>query len=326
MNHLLAALVAFLCLASPQAMAKTKFAVPPTIAFDAPSLYPEGVAYNADTKEFLVGSLHDGNIGSVSLDGKYRLWAKDARLVSTFGMKIDKPRNRLLVCVADLGVGTKTIPATRQKLAAVVSFDLDTGRVLAWYNLGSLPPGDHFANDLAVDDSGNIFVTDSLASLIYEIDASGRAFIAFTDPQFVPNRGKDAPGLGLNGIAAHPDGYLLVVKMDSGTLFKVDLKTHAISQVALPKPLPGGDGLLLEGGDDLLVVQNEAGYVVKLHSADDWKSAKITGTTKVPLVFPTTMTMAEGKAYVLEARLPELFDPKAAKSSAFAIHAVNLKP
>lgn len=290
------------------------------INFTMPQLYAEGIGYNPVSKEFLVSSLHYGVIGAVSMDGKYRQWSRSGgeQFMSSFGLKVDAPRGRVLVCVADLGVGERSSEATKHKFSGVAAYDMMTGQLRDFTNLARLLPNDeHFANDLTVDADGNIYVTDSFAPVIYKIDTNNVASVAFNDPRF------GGEGIKLNGIVAHPDGYLLAVRMDSGDLYKFNLKTKEITQVALPMPMLGGDGLLLDADNNLMLVQNDKGVVRRLHSADGWKSASLIGSTQNPLSYPTTLTTVNGKTYVLEAKLPELFEAAAPKSDSFDIVAVQ---
>lgn len=290
------------------------------INFTMPQLYAEGIGYNPVSNEFLVSSLHYGIIGAVSMDGKYRQWSRSGgeQFMSSFGIKVDAPRGRVLVCVSDLGVGAKSTAASKHKFSGVAAYDIMTGQLRDFTNLARLLPNDeHFANDLTVDAEGNIYVTDSFAPVIYKIDTNNVASVAFNDSRF------GGEGIKLNGIVAHPDGYLLAVRMDSGDLYKFNLKTKEITQVALPMPMPGGDGLLLDADNNLMLVQNDKGVVRRLHSTDGWKTASLTGSTQSPLSYPTTLTTVNGKAYVLEAKLPELFEAAAPKSDSFDIVAVQ---
>ncbi|MGB4100600.1 MAG: gluconolaconase [Alphaproteobacteria bacterium] len=290
-----------------------------TIRFTMPQLYAEGVAYNPVSNEFLVSSLHYGILGAVGMDGKYREWprSRGEKFMSSFGIKVDAPRNRVLVCVSDLGYSENSTEASKHKFAGVAIYDLTTGQLRGFVNLARLLPGEHFANDLTVDGAGNIYVTDSFAPVIYKIDARNEASVLFNDPRF------SGEGIKLNGIVAHPEGYLLAVRMDSGALFRLDLKSREISEVKLAAPLPGADGLLLDAANDLVLVQNEAGIIRRLRSTDGWRSASLIASSQTPLHFPTTATLANGKVYVLEAKLPELFNADAQKSDDFNIVAAQ---
>lgn len=58
----------------------------------------------------------------------------------------------------------------------------------------------------------------------------------FASPGFGMN------GFGMNGIVWHPRGFLLSVRYDTGTLFRIELRDARVSEVRLDEPLVGGDG------------------------------------------------------------------------------------
>ena len=99
-------------------------AAPDTITISRPALYPESMAFDAASRRFLVGSLTAGTIGEVKDDGTYTPFANDAQLVSTTGILVDAPRNRVLAAVGDLGGNSaRTTAATQYQLAALASYD-----------------------------------------------------------------------------------------------------------------------------------------------------------------------------------------------------------
>jgi chromate reductase len=77
----------------------------------------------------------------------------------------------------------------------------------------------------------------------------------------------DGNGVGLNGIAFHADGYLLVVKKSDGNLYRIPLADPAsFAAVRLPRPLRAADGVL--------VVSAEYNWSIPggLKNAIDWLS------------------------------------------------------
>ncbi len=151
---------------------------PQTVTLNQPGLYPEGMQFDSLGQRYFVSSLMHGTIGQVTDDGTYTSFADDPQLISTDGLQLDLPRNRLLTTVGDLGVSRRTSPATTGQLAALASFDARTGARTNYVNLGALRPGqDHFANDIAVDLLGNAYVTDSYSPIIYKVTAQGQASV-----------------------------------------------------------------------------------------------------------------------------------------------------
>ncbi|HET6150102.1 MAG TPA: gluconolaconase [Polyangia bacterium] len=302
-------------------------APPPTpaptgIEFKAPAQYPEGIAFNPKTNEFFVSSMRLGVVGAVKADGTFREFAKDPLLVSVVGMHADPARDRLLVCVSDPGVSVKTSPRTQKKIARLVAFDLATGKRKHVVELDKLAEGQHFCNDLTIDDQGNVYVTDSFTPVIYRVDSKYKASVFLKSDTF------KGEGFNLNGIVHHAGDYLLVAKYNDGTIWKVDEKDpKKIEQVAIPEKLPNADGLILTGDGELVVAQNgDVNRVVRLKSTDGFKTAKVDKVIATSKDFPTTLVVgAGGKLYVMMSRLGELFaDPAKAKSETFTLMELKL--
>lgn len=286
------------------------------IGFTAATAYPESVTWSAKQGKFFVSSVRHGAVGTVTPDGNYTPFIADDKLVSTVGLLVDDARNTLWVTNSDPGAGERTNAATQGKLAGIATYDATTGKRLAYYDLGHLSEGTHFANDVALDADGNAYVTDSFAPVIYRISTAGEASIFARSPLF-----KDAGGFNLNGIAYHKDGYLLVGKYNSGDLFRVNIADPArIERVKLPQPLKGADGFSLVDADHLVVVLNlGADKTVELVSSDGWASAQIAREAKSLASMPTAATRAGKDVWVLNSRLDTLFDAKADKVSNYLL-------
>ena len=288
------------------------------IEFKAPTVYPEGVAYNSKTSEFFVSSMRHGTVGAFKADGHYREFAKDPLLVSSVGMHADPARGRLLVCVSDPGVSLKTSPKTQKKIARLLAFDLKTGKRDKAVDLDPLVDGQHFCNDMAIDDAGNVYVTDSFSPAIYRVDPAFKASV------FVKSDSFKGEGFNLNGIV-YKDGYLLVDKSSDGSVWKIDVKdAKKMSPVAMSEKLPNADGMVWLGDGELAVIQNADHRVARLKSTDGWKTAKVEKAVLTENVFPTTGVFVDGKLYVMLSHLGELFaDPAKAKSETFTLKLIT---
>ena len=277
------------------------------VSVPSEALYPEGIERHPGTGEFLLGSIRKGKVVAVSTDGEVRTLIEDERLRSVVGIRVDAARSRLLVNNSDYGVAEQSEPADKFSTVGLGIYDLDTGSPIRYVDLAGLRQGEkRFVNDLTVDTDGNAYVTDSLAAAIYKVTPAGEASVFLAHERF---RGQ---GFNLNGIQFHPDGYLLVAKKSDGSLFKVPLDNPtAFSEVKLPKPLVGTDGLLLARPNELVAVTNlasgvQSNTVFKLASDDDWSSARIEGTFETGDVYPTTATINDRKLYVNYGRLNTL--------------------
>lgn len=280
---------------------------PRLINGSAPSLHPEGVTWDPGRKAFLVGSVRHGTVSVVAADGSARTLVSEPRIVSTVGVHVDVARNRVLAAYADYGVGVRSTPETVFRQAGLGIFDLTTGRTLHLVDL-AIGPGPHVANDFAIDAAGNAYVTDPMSDKIHKVDVAGRASVLVQDPRlFSP------VGDGLNGIVWHPGGYLLAVRYDTGTLFRISLRDpRRIDEVRLSAPLVGGDGVALRPDGSLVVVANALGQrpegeVAVLRADRTWSSARVVRRTAPwPDAVPTTVAVAPSGSYVVSGRLDVL--------------------
>lgn len=291
---------------------------PDVVKFNSSTLYPEGVGWDATNKRFLVTSIRKGEIGSVKDDGSYWVFAKDSRMVSSVGIRIDEMRDRVLVCNADPGAAEKSSPATTGKLAGLAVFQLSTGKLIKYIDLAKGIDGGHFCNDLTIDKDGTAYITDSFSPVIYKVDVNYNASVLINNKTF------SGKSFNLNGIVVK-DNYLLVVKMNSGQLFKIPLDNpNAFKEVILKEKIYAADGLLWGPDGSLIVIANNnavvganpptaTNKVFKLKSSDNWASASFMGQAGTGEVFATTGTVRDGQIYVVHAMLQVLFNPKTKK-------------
>lgn len=270
---------------------------PELVTLTQANLFPEGVQYDTKNNCFLVSSLTTGNIGRVTDAGAYTVLASgsSANIVSAVGINLDDNRNRVLVASSN---------GTARNVAKLVSINRDNGQVNFNADLGALRSApNHFANDVAVDNEGNAYVTDSFAPVIYKVTPQGVASVFLDNPALAGAAG----AFGLNGIVFHPSGYLLVAKTDNGTIFKVPVSAPTnFTTVSLGTNLTGADGMLLEDNNTLQVVAS--GKVYRLRTSNNWVGATLAGTFEAnQSVSPTTLARRAGAAsYVLYARLSEM--------------------
>lgn len=254
-------------------------------------VYPEGIACDSVGKRFFVGSTRLGHLFTVTDTSELKQFSTDKRIATTLGINVDASRSRVVAAITDYGVGVRPKPEQSTNPAAVAVFDLASGKLLEFHDLRNLVPGPaHLANDVAVNNQGNIYVTDSLAHAIYKIDAAGDKLVLVQHGQF------KGEGFTMNGLDVHPDGYLLVVKKSDGKLLKVPLDDpEKFIEVKLAEPIMAADGALLAGGD-VVVIRNRtetatANEIVVLRSHNDWPSASIADRKPHTDNYPTTATL-----------------------------------
>ncbi len=293
------------------------------IMFKAPLLYPEGITYDAQKKLFFVSSVRWGTIGSVDMDGVYKELLKDPALKSSYGMKVDAKNNRLLVCISDANYSKYSTPATFKKMARLIGVDMVSGKKTMDLNLAT-DAGKHFANDLAMDEKGNIYVTDSYSPNVYKIDASGKATVFATSDWF------KSEDVGLNGILYHPQGFLIVDHSTNGALYKIDIKNPKnITQVKIQGLFPGADGMVWQSAGMLAMVQNKgANKIYQISSNDNWATAEVKGATATLDNFQhsTTATVQDGRVWILNSKMNELADSSILPSREFSIQMAKFNP
>ncbi|NUS65608.1 MAG: hypothetical protein HOQ46_18410 [Saccharothrix sp.] len=268
---------------------------PDVITGRSAELHPEGITWDPLRHTFLLSSLRRGTVEIVR-DGTTETLVSDPRMVSTFGVHV--VHGRIYVTYGDMGVGRRSTPDTTYKSSGLGVFDLATGRPVHVVDL-AIGPGRHSANDVAVDHAGNAYVTDPASDALYRVDRDGRATVLARDPRF------GSETIGLNGIVWHPKGFVLAVRYDTGALFKTT-RAGEVSEVALDRPLVGGDGMDLRPDGSLAVVTNALGApgeaaVSVLRSSDDWRTAR---TTRRVAPWgddePTTIARSPRGSYVVD--------------------------
>lgn len=255
------------------------FAAPPfPETFPVPAgSQPEGIASGNGTTLY-VGSRADGSV--------YRADArtgKGAVLVpgrpgerGAYGLK--RADGRLHVAGGPFGTG--------------YVYDARTGRDVATYDFDG-----GFVNDVIVTRRGAYF-TDSQKPVLYVVPRRGGA------PSTLPLGGdwEQVEGFNANGIAATPDGrMLIVVNSTTGRLFAVDARTGVARLIRAPL-VQQGDGILL-AGPLLFVVQNRQNKIaVLLLDRRLRRGVLLHELTDPDFDVPTTVARIGSRLYAINAR------------------------
>ena len=106
------------------------------------------------------------------------------------------------------------------------AFDLVSGNFINSYPF----PDGGFCNDIAIDKNHNVYVTDSFNPRILRLNKSKNRLETWLEsPRF------EGEGFNLNGIT-YNDGWLFMVKMNSGELFRVGIKENGKPNFLFAKP------------------------------------------------------------------------------------------
>jgi hypothetical protein len=261
-------------------------------AFELPDrgLIPEGIAYDAPSRSFFVGSIAQGKVLRVAEGGVVTQFAAGG-LDAVLGLAVDAPRRILYV----VSTSALTEEGLKRRRNAVLAFDIDSRRQLARYDA----PAAQQLNDVAVAPGGRVFASDSASGAIFEIAVKGPG----------PTRELVPAGRvgGSNGIAASPDGRRLYVAHSTG-LALVDIASGELTRVgnATREGVAGIDGLY-EWQGQLVGVQNVTtpGRVIVISLSRDGLSVERVRTLlshhHSALAEPTTGAITPQGFYLLAA-------------------------
>ena len=250
-----------------------------TFPLPASVTYPEGVAYDAKSNAIFTGSAATGNIVRIDLKSRQATDVAAAVLpVEPFpallGMKVD-------------GAGRLWLAGGRTGAMAVV--DARTGAVIKKFEVPT--KGASLINDVAIVGDAAYF-TDSLTPTLWRVSTAGGK-IGDLEPwlQFAGTPLEyTTPGANLNGITATEDGRtLLVVQMNKGLLFRIDIAGKTVSAIDIGgESVATGDGLVLDRRRLYVVRQGEQ-EIVTIDLADDLSKGKVVSRFKDPaLTWPAT--------------------------------------
>jgi sugar lactone lactonase YvrE len=273
------------------------------VAFRVPEkdLIPEGIAHDARTGSFFLGSLYKRKIVRIDKTGKASDFSKpEDGLWDVLGMKVDPARRTLWVCSA---AGASA--GEQDGASGLFRYDLATGRLVSRHLLPGKPQP-HLLNDVALGRNGEVFVTDSKGGGLYRLRPGQEQLEVFVE-------------LGTliypNGVALSPDGKKLFVADFAKGLSVVDVASRQVRPLPHPERVnvAGIDGLYLYDGS-LVAVQNSAGTerIVRFRlrpGLDAIESEEILESRNPLFVIPTTGTLAGGSlVYIANSQLESLDD------------------
>jgi len=254
------------------------------------ALIPEGIAHDAASGAFFIGSVTRGTITRVGFGNEITEFApRQEGLDSILGLAADSPR-RLVYAV---GTSALTAAGRERRRNAVLAFDIEKHALVRRVEI----PDAVQLNDVAVGFGGRVFASDSGSGAIYEIPRQGppRTVVAADRLR------------GSNGLAVSPDGRRLYVAHSTG-LAVVEPGTGEIKRVnnTTRETVAAIDGLYDFHGE-LIGVQNVTtpGRVIVISLSRDGESITRVRTLLShhhnALDEPTTGVITERGFYLLAA-------------------------
>ncbi len=205
-------------------------------------LVPEGLAWDAKREMFYLSSLHLKKIVQIAPNSHASdfLPAQSNSLLPILGIRTDPN---------DGTVWANSMQDSGAKAGKTELLHIDAqGKLLARFSPARSAP--HGFNDLVIRKTGDVFVTDSIANLVFQFDPKTKTFseLKIHRPLFYPN-----------GIAIADDERTLYIA-DSLGVVKFDTANSSSVDVS-PGPhatLAGADGLYWYHGS-LIAIQNGIG-------------------------------------------------------------------
>jgi sugar lactone lactonase YvrE len=219
------------------------------VAFELPErdLLTEGIAHDARTDVFYVGSVHQSKIFRITRGGTVsELEPELPGRWAPLGLRVDPKGGALWVASAALPqtAGYNSADSGR---SAILRYDLQSGRLSARYDA----PADgtpHVIGDLIVTRGGHVYATDSRAPVLYRVPARGASLERFVECPLL---------LSAQGLALTPDERSLYVADYARGILRVDLRDRSVSLVEAADSVLalGIDGLYFHQGT-LVGIQN----------------------------------------------------------------------
>jgi sugar lactone lactonase YvrE len=159
-------------------------------------------------------------------------------------------------------------------------------------------PAEGFPNDLAFDDRGNLYVTDTFLGIVWKLDQRGTPSVFLDDPLLDGNPDEPALGfhtLGVNGIAFdEKEKNLYVSNLDFGTVFRVPLgkrRKPELQLFAVDERLKGIDGIAFDAKGTLYGIIDSQNSIATIDRHGD-VSLLVSGA---PLDGPSSLVFGTGR-------------------------------
>lgn len=253
----------------------------------SPDSVPEGITFDTVERAFYVSSFNGASITRIDADGTETVFREADNRAALLGMKIDANERRLWVCARDVdGMDDR-----------VWVFDLAGGAQIMEFQLIAISANGG-CNDLALDDEGIAYVSDSFNPNVYRLDPNtelGSLYIS--DPALSDVA---AIGLGGNGIAiSDSQDSLLVSRGFPAQIVRIDLPTpDTVTVISVTGDTLGFTDGMVFFEDDLYTVNSQT--VGRIQFDDSGDGTLVSSEELVPGPSLTTNTVAEGMVYVIK--------------------------
>lgn len=260
--------------------------------------YPNGITRASDGTLY-VGGVTSGRIIQILPNGSMRtFFPGNDDIFAVTSLRLDEARGILWGASPDvLGTPGANGEVVR-KLHRIFAIDTSSGTVLKVL----LMPDGGFGNDITLDYSGGLYLTDtSLPRIYYLPPGDNKLQIWAEDDRFSTQL-----RFGLSGIARRSDGVLFVTMYSDGKLFKVTPSSIAnpiIEEIKLPSKIDGADAIALAADGSLIAIEGGIesgnGRLLQICGLETGANPqfKILASR---MDLPVNLTVADGKVWLTE--------------------------
>lgn len=195
-------------------------------------LIPEGIAIDNRTGKIYITSINRHKIIVVDGQGKTADFIQPGQdgFLEGLGLKVDEKRDWLWAL--------SVLREGNTFSSKIHAFDLATGKTVQQYGLQDTVP--HLFNDLAIDESGNLFLTDTYFSAVYKLEPAAKKLSLFVQ----------SPALRYPNGLVFGNGHLYIATYRNG-LVRLDTATKGLEKLTGIKDTVlshGLDGLVYRDG------------------------------------------------------------------------------
>ena len=272
--------------------------------------YPNGITHSRDHTLY-VGSVTSGKILRITTDGKTETFFPGTdEIFAATSLRLDEQRGILWGASPDfLGIRGADGQVARRphRIFAInakrnsIGNDLRTARVLQVIPM----PNGGFGNDIALDASGGVYLTDSSRPRIYYLaPGTTQLQVWAEDEQFRSRQ------IGLGGIARAANGVVIVGMFSDGKLLKVTPQAQGspkVEAILLPRSLENPDGMQFAPDGSLLVTEGAIssgnGRLLRIRDILDSETPRVIETLASDLESPVNLTITGKTIWVTESRI-----------------------
>lgn len=281
------------------------------ITFADDRIFPESLSSTKNGAVYL-GSLRRGSVYRAAPNSsKAERWIdpKSNGLQTVLGVFADEPASTLWVCSSAMSLDGAPVAGE----TALKAFSLKNASFKASYAF----PGNGLCNDIAVATDGTVYATDTTGGRVLRLKKGATALDVWAaDPMLLAT---------IDGIALLIDGSIYVNSVGQGTLLRIPVKADGsagiITKLETSRLLQMPDGMRSVAGKTMLLVEG-AGRLDEVTINGDKAEINV---VKEGLTGPTAVTLVGGIAYVSEARVNYLTDPKLRDTDPGPFRAVGVK-